>query len=327
MGNSRQEFKVGVFVLICLILLAVLMLQFGKGTTLLHPTYTIYLRAGNIGSLRPRASVLMSGVQVGTIADARLSPEGTNVTVALKIYKEYVIHRSARFVIEQSGFLGDQYVAIYPEGNIGPELKPGDEATTQEPFNLQEVARSASGFIQRIDETARKLNDTINDIRRLALNEQTLTNLAFTVGSFRQVSADAETTVQHLDAMISSNNVPAAAAFSNLVVFSQQLNGVAQSAQDILNTNAPELAAAIRDVHTSTDMLTNLLADVRMGHGLAGSLLSDQQLAANFYLLSSNLAVTSSNLNRFGLWRVIRGVKSEKPPPTHPPVQGRTAFQ
>jgi phospholipid/cholesterol/gamma-HCH transport system substrate-binding protein len=326
MSKQRLELKVGFFVLLCLIVLAVLMLQFSKGTTFFRPTYTIYLKASNVGGLKPRAAVLMAGVQVGTVAQTLLSPEGTNVTITLKIYKQYVIHRSARFVLETSGFLGDQYVAIYPEGNTGPVLQPGDEASVAEPFNLQEVVRSASGFIQRIDQTAKRLNDSIDDVRRLVLNEQTLTNLSFTVGTFRQVSTDALTTVQNLNQLILSNGVPASTAVSNLVAFTEQLNTVAVSAQEVLNTNSPQISAAINNLQTSTALLTNLLTEVQAGHGLAGGLLKNEQLAGNFSLLASNLAVTSSNLNRLGLWRVIRGVKPpENPPASAPtPPKGRT---
>src|SRR5271165_1080469 len=185
MRNNRLEIKVGFFVVICLVILAALMIQFSKGTTFFRPIYTIYLNAPNVGGLRPKSSVLMSGVQVGTVSSTTLSPEGTNVNIGLKIYDQFVIHRSARFVIEQFGFLGDQYVAIYPEGNTGPALKDGDETEAQEPFNLLEVARNAGGFIKRIDETASRLNDAINDVRRLVLNERTLTNLAITVSNLR----------------------------------------------------------------------------------------------------------------------------------------------
>src|SRR6266536_875229 len=110
MSKSRLEWKVGLCVFIALTMLAALLLQFSKGTNLFHPTKMILLRAGNVGGLKTRASVFMAGVQIGSVADIRLGPQGTNVTIWLKIYNEYEIHKDARFAIEQSGFLGDQYV-------------------------------------------------------------------------------------------------------------------------------------------------------------------------------------------------------------------------
>ena len=51
--------------------------------------------------------MLVAGVSVGSVSDIKLDDGGTNVTIFLKIYKDYKIHGDARFVIEQSGFLGD----------------------------------------------------------------------------------------------------------------------------------------------------------------------------------------------------------------------------
>ena len=53
-------------------------------------------------------------MQVGTVSGMQLAPDGKSVTIILRIYQDYQIHKDARFVIEQSGFLGDQYVAIMP---------------------------------------------------------------------------------------------------------------------------------------------------------------------------------------------------------------------
>ena len=86
MSKSRLEWKVGLFMFVSLVILAALLLQFGKGTNLFRPTKTILLRAPNVGGLKIRAQVLMAGVQVGTISDIKLGPQGTNVTIWLKIY-------------------------------------------------------------------------------------------------------------------------------------------------------------------------------------------------------------------------------------------------
>src|SRR5277367_5611369 len=103
MNQSRTAVSVGIFVTITLLVMGLLLLQFSKGNTLLRHTYTIILKSGNVGGLRNKASVLMSGVQVGTVSGIVLSPEGTNVSIYLKIINQYHLHQEARFVIEQSG--------------------------------------------------------------------------------------------------------------------------------------------------------------------------------------------------------------------------------
>jgi phospholipid/cholesterol/gamma-HCH transport system substrate-binding protein len=315
MSQPRLELKVGFFVLLALILMGVLMLQFSKGNTLFRQTYTVVLRASNVGGLRNKASVLMSGVQVGTVSAIKLSPGGTNVSIYLKIYSEYEIHDDARFVIEQSGFLGDQFVAIYPGENKGKLLTNLSEANAQEPFNLLEVARSASGFIQRIDHTAKNLDDAISEVRRDVLNEQTLTNLSFTIATLRQASQDALITIDNVNSVIKTNGVPIGVTISNLVNFSQRLNDFVDSAKGILNTNEPTISTTLSNLQASSATLTNLLNDVQHGKGLAGAVFENQNVADNVSNLTANLVITSSNLNRYGLWHLL--FHKEKSPETN----------
>src|SRR3974377_2219585 len=108
MSKSRLELKVGLFVFIGFLLLAALLIEFSKGVTFFRPNYTVYLESKDLGGgLKLRAQVLMAGVQIGSVTDISLHPAGTNVTLAMRIYTRYQIHKDARFTIETSGFLGD----------------------------------------------------------------------------------------------------------------------------------------------------------------------------------------------------------------------------
>jgi len=55
MEKSHQEIKVGLFVFIGLVLLAVLLIQFSKGTSIFRGTYELHLHASNVGGLKQRA--------------------------------------------------------------------------------------------------------------------------------------------------------------------------------------------------------------------------------------------------------------------------------
>ncbi|HTV62809.1 MAG TPA: MlaD family protein, partial [Verrucomicrobiae bacterium] len=122
MESKRLETKVGLFVFLGLVLTGVLLIQFSKGTSIFHGTYTLRLHTINVSGLKPHASVLLAGVQVGSVSEIRLAPDGKNVTIFLDIYKQYKIYGDAEFVIEQAGFLGDEYVAIIPTLNQGEIL-------------------------------------------------------------------------------------------------------------------------------------------------------------------------------------------------------------
>lgn len=305
MEKSRLETKVGLFVFIGLALLAALLIYFSKGTSLFHGTYELRLHAGNVGGLKQRAGVLLAGVQVGSVSDIKLDNDGKSVTILLNIYKENKIYHDARFVIEQSGFLGDQYVSIIPTMNSPPLLQDGADVVCQEPFNLQEVARSTSGFIKRMDETVKKLDDSVTDLRRVVLNEKTLTNFSAAVNNMRAFSEQAINTVNDINAIIATNGSQVSLAVSNVVFFSQELMHLANSAEGVLATNSTGITTAVKNIESSTEVLKSLLSDVQSGKGLAGTMLQNEQLATNVQAIANNLAIASSNLNRLGLWGLL----------------------
>lgn len=315
MSRSRLEIKVGLFVFIGLLLLSLLLLQFNKGASVFRPTYQIHLVTPNVGSLIPDAAVLMAGVRVGSVSDIRLGEAGTNVVITLKIFKAFAVRKDARFLIDQSGFLGDTYVAIDPMQNRGAPFVDGDQAIAQEPFNLQEVARAASGFIQRIDKTAGELNDSILDLRRLLLNEDTLTNLASTVRTLRTVSEQAVVTVGEINAVFVTNGPAIATSASNLALASADFGRFTETLNNVLATNTPGISTAVSNVEASSVILKSVLDDLHAGKGPAGMLLRDDQVAADLADIVHNLSVTTSNINRLGLWGVLR---SRRAPAEHP---------
>ena len=305
MDKSRLETKVGLFVFIGLALLAVLLIQFSKGTSIFRGTYELRLHASNVGGLKQRAGVLLSGVQVGGVSDIQLAEDGKSVTILLKIYKSCKIYHDARFVIEQSGFLGDQYVSVIPTSNAPPVLQDGADVACQEPFNLLEVARSASGFLQRIDDTAKKQDASVTDLRRVVLNEQTLTNFTMVVNNMRTFSEQALGAIGDVDALIATNGPQVNLAVSNVIFLSQDLISLANSAQGVVTTNGPEISIAIKNIESSTEILKKLADDLQSGKGLAGAALQNEQLATNVQAIAFNLAIASSNLNRLGLWHFL----------------------
>jgi phospholipid/cholesterol/gamma-HCH transport system substrate-binding protein len=314
MEKSRLELKVGLFVLIGLVLLGLLLVQFSKGTSLFRGTYTVRLHTENVGGLKQRSGVLLSGVQVGGVEKIVLADDGKSVTVFLKIYRDAPIYDDARFVIEQAGFLGDQFVSIIPTENKGAKLTDNAEVNCAVPFNLQEVARDAAGFIKRIDETAKKLNASVDDLRARVLNNETLSTIGTSLTNLRTVTEQAVDTVKNINELVVTNSAQVGLAVSNVVAFSSGLTRVGDTAQAILDTNAITVGQATKNLADATATIKQVAADLQAGKGLAGTLLQNQELAANVQCVVSNLSITSSNLNRVGLWGILW---SRKPPATN----------
>lgn len=310
MSSARQEWKVGLFVLLGLTLLGILMVQFSKSWTGFKPTYELKLKAFNVGGLKPQSSVLMAGIVVGQVLSTDLSPDGKSVLIRVRIFKRYAIYSDARILIEQSGFLGDQFVSIDPQKNQGSLLKDGDEVICQEPFNLQEAARSAIGLIHRLDGTVQTINATVERVDRLLLSENTLTNAKHTLDNLQAVSTQAKLTLIDLDELIRSNRAGIVVTVTNLAQFSERLNQSGAEVQTLLANNRSNITSLIAHTESASSQVDGLFKDLQAGRGLAGSLLKNEPLDGEFKQLVNQLTLLSSNLNKFGLFYKPKPVRT-----------------
>lgn len=301
MNEKRLAIKVGAFGVVALAVLSGILLVFSKGQGWFTATYTLRLQAVNVGGLKARSSVLISGVPVGTVSGTELSSDGKGVTIFLHIHKRFGIHRDAQFNVEQIGLLGDQYVVVTPTANKGPLLRDGDQVECKVPFSVQALAASAVGFIQRVDEATKMLKETITRIHNIFLTEQTLTNLSQTVGNLRFASDRAVALVDTLDRVVSTHSPSFGASLTNLARFSEDLNRLSGELRQAIAENRPALAGAVKNLEDSSRAISGLVKEVDQGKGLAGAMFKDDEIRANLAATLANLATVSSNMALHGL--------------------------
>jgi phospholipid/cholesterol/gamma-HCH transport system substrate-binding protein len=321
MSESRIQIKVGIFVLLGLMLLGALTILFSRSTSFYKDYYELRLESGNVGGIKSGAKVLMRGVQVGTVKSTKLNAGGRSVTIFLKIESQYKLFSDARFEIETSGFLGDQFIAIYPKDDLGYALTNHADVVAREPFNMQEAVAVATEMLLKISQTTTNLNAAVNDVRRYVLTEQTLRNLGGSLDRLGDLTYAAQTTVSNLSAVVTSNSQPISVAVSNLNMFAAQLPALANQVNLLVASNEAGIHATVRNLETSTATLTNLLTDLQNGRGVAGRVLRDEVLAANLSAIALNLSVTTSNLNQRGLWGILWKQKVPPPPKTNAPAK------
>ncbi|MCF7669139.1 MAG: MlaD family protein [Verrucomicrobia bacterium] len=304
MNQSHKEWKVGLFVLIGLALLVVMTIQFAKGWTFLTSTYQIKLITSHVGGITEKASILMAGVQVGTVENIELNPSGKTVTIYADINGKYDIYEDAVFKIEQSGFLGDQYISVLPQENKGAVLKDGDEIECLPPFNLQEAARSATQLIQELNTATHRINQSVKRLDEILFSETTLTNIQNTVFHIESVSRHADSTLAELNSIIKTNRTPLRRTITNWVAFSKNLNDASEQINTLINTNQASISETLESLRSASSDIRNLTAGINAGKGLLGSLVKQEGLRTNFTVLTSNLVTLSSNLNAHGLlWK------------------------
>ncbi len=90
-------------------------------------TYRVTARFENVGSLKARAPVAMSGVTIGRVINVRFDPEQLNAVVEFVIDARYnSIPDDSDASILTAGLLGSQYIGLQPGGS-DLYLKDGSE--------------------------------------------------------------------------------------------------------------------------------------------------------------------------------------------------------
>lgn len=321
MREKRFAGRVGLFVVVAVVVGAVLLFMFSKTGGPFSPTYELRLKAETVGGLQRGATVLLSGVVIGRVVDADVAPGGRGVHIRVRIKERYRIHSDAHFVIEQIGFLGDQYVAIYPQENQGEILEPGSVVeNVNEPFNFQEIGRSASDLIDQFSKTATIFNEAIGRANTIVFSEETLTNASATLANFRAVSEKAIVAIDALNAIVQSNAAPVGLAITNFGLALTNFLQMSDELREMVATNRHELSLAVKNLHNASAAFERLALDIEAGKGLAGTLVKDGPFQQNVTNLAATLSSLSSNLNEYGLfYNTWLGRKPRKPKPAEEP--------
>ena len=129
MGRSKNDFWIGLFVLIGLGALVFLALQSANLLSLsFQPTYRVTANFDNIGGLKPKAAVRSAGVVVGRVAGIGFDDQRYQARVSLDLDSRYHFPKDSSLKILTSGLLGDQYIGIEP-GADENNLAEGDMVT------------------------------------------------------------------------------------------------------------------------------------------------------------------------------------------------------
>lgn len=139
--KTTMEIWVGALVLMTIGALLMIALQVSNFTALKEkPSYQVTALFSNIGGLKVRAPVKLSGVVIGRITAITIDQKTFKARVWMEIDKQFnELSADSSASILTSGLLGDQYVGITPGGDID-YLENGSEIEyTQSALVLEEL--------------------------------------------------------------------------------------------------------------------------------------------------------------------------------------------
>lgn len=142
MTSSRKiEILVGMFVILGLFAFVVMALNISNLTSLSSDKgYTVTAQFDNIGGLRTRAKVTLSGVGVGRVTEISYDKESFRAVVTMRLNSDVnYLPEDTQASIYTAGLLGEQYISLEP-GAEDDVLKEGSSMSlTQSAVVLEEV--------------------------------------------------------------------------------------------------------------------------------------------------------------------------------------------
>ena len=141
MTTRTIEISVGILVALGLAALFMLAMQVSNLTEYRNGDgYTVNAYFGNIGGLKVRAPVTVSGVRVGRVSAIRYDPERYQARVEMTISAQHdYLPTDTQASIYTAGLLGEQYIALEPGGEEEVLVDGGEIYFTQSAIVLEQV--------------------------------------------------------------------------------------------------------------------------------------------------------------------------------------------
>lgn len=138
MSQEKNDFWVGLFVLLGILALAFLALRAGNLSTFsFKPTYEITANFDNIGGLKPRAPIKSAGVVVGRVNSIHLNPKTYEAVVSMDMQEGFRFPLDSSAKILTSGLLGEQYIGLEAGGDTEEIPNGGEIMFTQSAVVLE----------------------------------------------------------------------------------------------------------------------------------------------------------------------------------------------
>ena len=135
------EVSVGIFVGIGMAALFMLAMQASNLSSISSDgSYQIMARFDNIGGLKVRSAVKVSGVKVGQVAEIDYDTETFEAVVTMQIDEKYDrFPRDTIASIFTSGLLGEQYIGLEPGGDENLLANQSEIRHTQSAIVLEQI--------------------------------------------------------------------------------------------------------------------------------------------------------------------------------------------
>ncbi|MGH9736552.1 MAG: MlaD family protein [Candidatus Acidiferrales bacterium] len=301
-----SELRVGVFVFIALVVVAMGIFYVTGSQGFWVPKYTIKTYLPEVDDLDQGAPVTLDGVNVGNVQSIRLtehpSDRQANVTVVLRIKQAFQkeIRTDSTASLLTQGVLGTRYVEI-TRGVTGSEIPTGGVVQGVEMPEISQIGQGANDVVQKLQAVAATAQEVVAKINRGQGTIGKFLNDPSVYNHINAISANAEGMVTSIrqgkgtaGKLIASDEIYN--KVDDVVTKADGMMAAVQQQKGTLGKLIYDPAMA-NDIKGVTHNANEMLAGVQQGKGSLGKFVKDDAVYNNLRDASANVRDATAKLN------------------------------
>ncbi len=272
-----QAVKVGIFAVICLVVLAVLIWKIEDLNPFAPEQRRVDVVFDSVAGLDEKATVRVAGVRVGQVETLGLGPNGRNARVTIRLEKPLDLRAGTIARVANLGLLGEKYIEILPGPPGGPPLPPDAVLPGETPVSLDD----AMAELGEIGKSIQKATGSFSNVDLGGSIDRLVKDLELTSREIRLVVAENRATV---NSTLDNFNRASDTLARELPRLADQMNRTLSQIEGILAENRSNVSGSTENIHelttslqTSVDNLNRISGKIASGEGTIGKLVNSEE--------------------------------------------------
>lgn len=171
MNEQVAKFRLGVFVLGALILLAILIILFGDAPQIFSRPYEYTVTFTHAPGVDRGVPVRKSGIKIGEVKDFELNGDTGEVAITIVVERKYQLRQEDQAYLTRGLVLGETAINFVPVRDEERKTTPapsGHVFTGVPPADLTQALGKATGLAELTTETLQEIRDAAKEIKKVA---------------------------------------------------------------------------------------------------------------------------------------------------------------
>src|ERR1051326_1761135 len=170
-----RTFRLGLFIVGTLMVLAIGVFLIGDKQFLFHSTYPLKAAFTTVAGLNGGAEVHVGGIHKGTVRQIQLPTQpNEKVTVVMDLERSTrdIIKKDSLASIETEGLLGNKYVAISFGSKDAQKVSNNDTIGSVTPLDIQDLIKKTNQILDTTQQTMNNVVETTGNMKSMTTNIQ-----------------------------------------------------------------------------------------------------------------------------------------------------------